>query len=330
LRETLKDVKIKLIKNKVYVLNINSRMEIEENHNTIIEKTCSKCKLIKTIDSFTKDKTKKDGVRSQCKNCVSIYSKQFCLENKEKIKQRKAEYRSNPEVKEKEKQKYKEYYHRPEVKQRYEEYRNKPEIKERHKEYLNQPEVKEKEKLRLKQNSTKRKEVLKERYKNDENFQLVSIIRSRLSKALKRNKNKSSIEYLGCDIEFLKKWLEFRFDENMNWDNLGSYWHIDHILPINRFNLINDNDKMICFHWTNLQPLTSTENLQKKDKLLLHYYFNNIVNVTRFNSQNNQFLGYQIVNESLRWLRLELRYGKNPSYDNTEKVFEIDNPQPSL
>ena len=35
-------------------------MEIEENHNIIIEKTCSKCKLIKTIDSFTKDKTKKE------------------------------------------------------------------------------------------------------------------------------------------------------------------------------------------------------------------------------------------------------------------------------
>lgn len=305
-------------------------MEIQENDNTIIEKTCSKCKLSKSIISFSKNKRTKDGFRCCCKECDKIHTEKYMLENKEKIKQRKAEYRSNPEVKEKEKQKYKEYYHRPEVKQRYEEYRNKPEIKERSNEYFHRPEVKEKMKENAKRNSTKRKEVLKERYKNDENFQLVSIIRSRLSKALKRNKNKSSIVYLGCDIEFLKKWLEFRFDENMNWDNLGTYWHIDHVLPINRFNLTNDDDKMVCFNWTNLQPLTSTENLQKKDKLLLHYYFNNIVNVTRFNSQNNQFLGYQIVNESLRWLRLELRYGKNPSYDNTEKVFEIDNPQPSL
>jgi len=87
---------------------------------------------------------------------------------------------------------------------------------------------------------------------------------------------------------------------------------------------------MICFHWTNLQPLESTENRQKSNKLKLHYYYNNIVNVYRFNKLNNTNLGYQIVNESLRWLRLELRYGKNPSYDNTEKVFEIDNPQPSL
>jgi hypothetical protein len=42
----------------------------------------------------------------------------------------------------------------------------------------------------------------------------------------------------------------------------------------------------------------------------------------------NNFLGYQTLNESLKWLRIKLRYGKNPTYDgnNTPK---IDNPQPS-
>lgn len=42
-----------------------------------------------------------------------------------------------------------------------------------------------------------------------------------------------------------------------------------------------------------------------------------------------KYLGYQIVNESLQWLRIKLRYGKKPSYDDTEKVSETDNPQPS-
>jgi hypothetical protein len=41
--------------------------------------------------------------------------------------------------------------------------------------------------------------------------------------------------------------------------------------------------------------------------------------------------GYQTLNESLKWLRIELRYGKNPTDDNVFiKTFEIDNPQPSL
>ena len=65
------------------------------------------------------------------------------------------------------------------------------------------------------------------------------------------------------------------------------------------------------------------------DKFLLHHYFNNIININRFSSKHTQYLGYQIVNESLRWLRLKLRYGNNPSYDSA-KADEIDNPQPSL
>jgi len=68
---------------------------------------------------------------------------------------------------------------------------------------------------------------------------------------------------------------------------------------------------------------------KQTNNTILHYYFNNIVNIYRFNQKHTQFLGYQAVNESLQWLRIELRYGKNPSYDNKNNLFEIGNPQPS-
>jgi hypothetical protein len=43
------------------------------------------------------------------------------------------------------------------------------------------------------------------------------------------------------------------------------------------------------------------------------------------------YLGYQTIRESIQWLRIKLRYGKNPSYeDNFKKSSEIDNPQPSF
>jgi hypothetical protein len=135
-------------------------------------------------------------------------------------------------------------------------------------------------------------------------------------------------KYFVCKV-MLKKWLEFRFDENMNWENFGIYWQIDHIIPINKFDFSKENNIKICFHWTNLQPLTSLENRQKSDKLLLHYYFNNIINIYRFNKKYAQNMGYETVNESLQWLRLELRYRKNAPYEDGN-TSEIDNPQPSL
>ena len=133
---------------------------------------------------------------------------------------------------------------------------------------------------------------------------------------------------LNLDNDILIKWIEFRFDNNMNWDNYGDLWQIDHILPITKFDFNNKNDISICFHWTNLQPLYKCENKSKTNKLELHYYYNNIVNVHRFSQYYKQD-GYQAINESLLWLRKKLRYGNNPMYENT-KVFEIDNPQPSL
>ena len=69
--------------------------------------------------------------------------------------------------------------------------------------------------------------------------------------------------------------------------------------------------------------------MSKSNKIQLHYYFNTIVNVFRFNSVYNKCLGYQAVSESLQWLRSKLRYGKNPQHE-VAVATEIGNQQPSL
>ena len=174
----------------------------------------------------------------------------------------------------------------------------------------------------------KKKEQIKIKRKTNLNFKISEIIRSKIHKMLKNQKT-SYLTLLGCDLDFFKKWMEFQFVDNMKWSNLGEIWQIDHILPISKFDFSNENEKKICFHWTNMQPLSSNENRSKSSKIELHYYFNNLVNVNRFNNFNKQYLGYQNLNESLNWLRTKLRYGDNPSDDYT-KVYEIGNQQPRL
>lgn len=61
-----------------------------------------------------------------------------------------------------------------------------------------------------------------------------------------------------------KKYLETKFKPGMNWDNWGvNGWHIDHIIPISRFNLLDPMEVQVACHYTNLQPLWSEENLKK-------------------------------------------------------------------
>ena len=54
----------------------------------------------------------------------------------------------------------------------------------------------------------------------------------------------------------------------MSWNNYGfDTWHIDHIIPCDKFDLTDPKQQEQCFHYTNLQPLWAIENWQKANKL---------------------------------------------------------------
>jgi hypothetical protein len=108
----------------------------------------------------------------------------------------------------------------------------------------------------------------KNRYHTDINHRLAEICRNRIREALHGiTKSIKTFELLGCSTEELKLYLEKQFMNNMNWDNYGYYgWHIDHIKPCSSFNLIDIEEQKKCFHFSNLQPLWSEENLKKGNK----------------------------------------------------------------
>lgn len=102
------------------------------------------------------------------------------------------------------------------------------------------------------------------RYKTNVLYKLEQSCRKRLRRAVKLNKKIGSISNLiGCTSEYLKKHLSEMFDENMSWENYGTYWHIDHIKPCASFDLSIPSEISACFHYSNLQPLSAHENLKK-------------------------------------------------------------------
>lgn len=276
-----------------------------EYDTNITAKICSNCKVEKDLTLFSKDNKTVDGYKFTCKECSNKHNKErFKIpEVRERINERHREYRKNPEFVQKERESYKEYYHRPEIKERYENYRNHPDIKEHYQKYRDDPINKDRKVMIAIEYKPIVNERLRKKYDEDLDYRIKQILRARLKKAIKGRKTEKTMEYIGCDIDFLKKWIEFRFEHDMTWDNLGTLWHIDHILPVNAFDFTNETNIRICNHWINLQPLYKKDNLIKHDKIELHYYFNNIINVFRFNKKYNQFLGYQVVNESLQWLK---------------------------
>ena len=70
---------------------------------------------------------------------------------------------------------------------------------------------------------------------------------------------------MGCNVEEYALYLEEQFDGNMNWDNYGEYWEIDHIKPIDAFDLNSEEELYSAFNFKNTQPLSKIENRVKSN-----------------------------------------------------------------
>lgn len=194
-------------------------------------KECSKCGQEKNIDRFSKDSSKKDGMYSSCKDCKKIVNDKY--------------YKENIDVRKK-------CIHEHYIKNKDEIIKRKLEQRRRNKKVYNK----------------KRNEYRNKRKKENPEYKLLCNIRARLYNALKRNsKSKSTERLLGCSVEEFKDYIERQFTNKMNWDNYGSYWHIDHIIPCSHFDFSKPHHQEECFFYTNMQPLEAIENIKKGGSL---------------------------------------------------------------
>lgn len=104
----------------------------------------------------------------------------------------------------------------------------------------------------------------------DPSFKLAYRLRNRLRSAILLDrgakKTAATVELLGCSIAEFRVYLEERFWLGMTWENYGwgpGKWNIDHIRPCASFYLVDPEQQRECFHWSNLQPLWSEDNMAK-------------------------------------------------------------------
>ena len=204
----------------------------------------------------------------RCREIQKEYQKEYKKENANKTKEYKKE--NADKTKEYKKEYYKE--NADKIKEQRKEYRkeNVDKIKEYYKENVDK--IKEYKKENANKIKEQRKEYIQNIKTNNIPLYLVHLQRNQLNRILKfynQSKITHSIEYLGCSGNDLKIFLQSKIDlynttneVKMNWDNI----HIDHIKPISKFDLDNQDEFLECCHYTNLQPLLSFDNLSKSNK----------------------------------------------------------------
>jgi predicted RNA-binding protein YlxR (DUF448 family) len=108
----------------------------------------------------------------------------------------------------------------------------------------------------------------------DPEYMGARTVRTRIHKLLGQNKNQATDVLVGTTKRWLVRWLKFNllFDESsgMTWENRSTYWHMDHVVPCNLFNLHDKQEQCICLNWTNIKPMLAHKNISKQDTLLHH------------------------------------------------------------
>lgn len=109
------------------------------------------------------------------------------------------------------------------------------------------------------------------RYYTEPQFKVAIRFRGRLWQVLKGKGRYgvSRVKSMGLNLDkkALVEHLERQFKPGMTWENHGSVWHIDHIIPCSKFDLTKPEEVRKCFALSNLQPLWGEENIRKSNKV---------------------------------------------------------------
>jgi len=210
-------------------------------------KRCYKCKVEKPFSEFFKDKQKKDGLNSSCKECIKVLKKLDYIQNQDLYKEKaKNRYHSNKDY-------YIEYY--------------KSNI-EKHKQYDKEFQIKTSWRKNYRKNNREyEKEYEKRRYIKNIH---INRWRTLLNNTLNRcNTSKSSTtnSLLKYSAQDLKEHL----------DKQGMIWgkhEIDHKIPVTWFK--STTPSHIVNDLRNLQPLSKNDNQSKSNsyahKVDIDYY----------------------------------------------------------
>lgn len=225
-------------------------------------KMCPYCKKAKELGDFYNNKGMPDGKDRICKECKNAFTLKWREKNPEKVKATARQYhianrererlwhaeweKKNPEKKKSSDAKY---------------YRK------------NRERIKKQVRFWAVNNLESRREIAR-KYATKYYSTIQGKLRNSMSKGmgltLKGKKGGRHWQTLvPYTVDELKLHLEKQFKPGMTWDNHGTYWQIDHIIPVSVFHFKNpeDIDFQRCWALKNLRPLKAFENRSKGAKL---------------------------------------------------------------
>ena len=202
-------------------------------------KRCSKCGTWFELTCFSKTQVRADGLSDRCKVCVAKTSSEWAYKNPERQRQRFQRWKANNPEKARELNRIHARLRRvrtPEYAQQYD------------RRFNSTPQ------RRLHQAISAR----------------IRSILNRVDDPRNRKSHRPWQKLVGYDSQTLIDHIERQFEPDFTWQNYGTVWELDHIVPVavHNFASPDDLDFKRCWALANLRPLRTFENKQKGSKII--------------------------------------------------------------
>jgi hypothetical protein len=211
-----------------------------------MRKTCTKCGIEKDESEFVKRSALKGGRASRCRECAVKGAMNWNKANPDKVKAGNKKWRET---------------HQEYVKAAHRAWSASEKKKESDRRWRR--ENPEKNLAAINRAAVVRLSTLKGRL----SLRAASAIRSSLKKGAKANRHWEDL--VSFTVDQLKAHLEKQFTPEMSWENYGTYWSIDHKIPVavHNFERPGDIDLRLCWSLKNLQPMEKLSNISKGAKI---------------------------------------------------------------
>ncbi len=109
-------------------------------------------------------------------------------------------------------------------------------------------------------------------YKTSETVRLKKKMQLSFRRWVNNKSGSAGIQkYVGTDLMSVREWITERMVDGMTWNNYGNEWVIDHIVPMRMFDVKDEVELKICWHYKNLMPLFKRDNLNKEGNIFFAF-----------------------------------------------------------
>lgn len=112
-------------------------------------------------------------------------------------------------------------------------------------------------------------EYMRLKRNTDPAFLVADRLRRRINSVLSSagaRKSGRLVTVSGCSVQELVAHIEAQFLPGMTWKNRRE-WHIDHVVPCSAFDLTDESQQAVAFHYKNLRPVWALSNQMKHAKI---------------------------------------------------------------